>query len=201
MLVSVVVCVWNQEELVLRALESVPARNDVEIIVVDDGSTDNTLSNVVDYINHHPLKKIVLIPLDENHGLGYAKNMAYDAATGDYVTQLDSDDYLYTDVWERILERLDGTDIVFQNLATNTDWKVILRPETKIGYPSGCARFIRREFLGNHRCPEVRAKEDLYLACELDKIPHTEKYTDMCGYHYNWPRRGSLVWLDSRGLL
>ena len=43
---SVVIPVYNQEDLIVRAIESVPKRDDVEIIVVDDGSTDNTSANI-----------------------------------------------------------------------------------------------------------------------------------------------------------
>lgn len=199
--VSVIVCVWNQQDLVLRALDSIPVRDDVEIIVVDDGSTDNTLSNVVAYITHHLDRHIKLITYDENKGLGYAKNQGFDAATGEYVTELDSDDYLYTDVWEKIVDSLDGSDITYQSLEANGGVMFTLNESTKHVYPSGCARFIRREFLGRHRCPHIRAKEDLALSEELYKHHPTERFTGLCGYHYNWPREGSLVWLDSRGLL
>ena len=41
-LVTVIIPVYNQEELVIKALESIPKRNDIEIIVIDDGSTDKT---------------------------------------------------------------------------------------------------------------------------------------------------------------
>ena len=52
--VSVLIPVWNQEELVIKALDHLPRRDDMEIIVRDDGSTDNTLANLKQYKEEHP---------------------------------------------------------------------------------------------------------------------------------------------------
>ena len=51
------------------------------------------------------------------------------------------------------------------------------------------------------RCPVIRAGEDWYLNEEMQAKPHTEYYTDIVGYHYNFPREGSLCDLRNRGLL
>ena len=46
-LLTIIIPVYNQETLVIRALESVPKRDDIEVIVIDDGSTDNTWNNLL----------------------------------------------------------------------------------------------------------------------------------------------------------
>ena len=51
---SVCIPVWNQEVLVLRALDHIPRRDDVEVLVRDDGSTDNTYQNLLRYKENHP---------------------------------------------------------------------------------------------------------------------------------------------------
>jgi len=85
---SVIVPVYNREQLVQRAIESILAQEegDYELIVVDDGSTDRTVEVVRQYG-----EALTLIE-QENAGPGAARNRGIRAATGEYVTFLDSDD-------------------------------------------------------------------------------------------------------------
>lgn len=199
--VSIIVPVWNQEKLVIRALDSIPRRKDIEVVIVDDASTDNTLVNVERYAKEHPDMVIRVYHNAENKGLGYTKNVGYDHAEGEYVHQLDSDDYLYTPVYSRAIDMIDGEDMVFINLVINSGAVFELNPTTKTGYCGGTTKFLKRSFLGDHRCPEVRAAEDLALNNDLMAIPHTEKFTNLNAYHYNYPREGSLYDLLVKGQL
>ena len=198
---SILVPVWNQEELVIRALDSVPRRDDIEVVVCDDGSTDNTLKNVKEYAKAHKDIKIRVLWNKENKGLGYTKNKLYDNAKGEYVYELDSDDYLLTDEYNSAVNLLDGTDLVFVNLQVNSGEILFLNEQTKTMWVGGASKFIRREFLGDVRCDEVRVFEDVSLNKAIMDKPHTEKYTGKVVYHYNWPREGSLCWLASKGLI
>ena len=85
---SVIIPVYNQEKLVKHALDSVFAQRmtDYEIIVVNDGSDDNTAKTLEDYNN-----KIIVIN-QENRGPGNARNTAIAHAHGKYLVFLDSDD-------------------------------------------------------------------------------------------------------------
>ena len=199
--VSIVIPVWNQEELVIRALDSIPRREDIEVVVVDDASTDNTLANVERYAKDHPNMVIRAYHNAENKGLGYTKNVGYDHAEGEYIHQLDSDDYLYTKEYSRAIDKIGGEDMVFINLVVNSGAVFFLNKDTKRGYCGGTTKFTRREFLGAHRCPEIRGGEDWYLNEELMALPHTEKFTNLNAYHYNFPREGSLYDLMTKGLL
>lgn len=199
--VSVIIPVWNQEQLVIRALDSIPRRDDIEVVVVDDASTDNTLKNVLEYVDAHPDMKIRVFQNAENKGLGYTKNVGYDNALGEYVHQLDSDDYLYTDEYSRAIDMIDGEDMVFINLVINSGAVFTLEWNTKHGYCGGTTKFVKRSFLGNSRCPEIRAAEDLPLNEELLAKPHTERFTHINAYHYNYPREGSLYDLLKKGLI
>lgn len=201
MKLSVIIPVWNQEQLVIRALDSIPRRKDIEVVVVDDASTDNTLKNVREYADTQKDLNIRIFHNEENRGLGYTKNVGYDKAEGEYVHQLDSDDYLYTDAYSNAIDQITGEDMVFINLVINDGTVFRLSEETKRGYCGGTTKFTRREFLGTHRCPEIRAKEDWYLNEELMAIPHTEKFTNLNAYHYNFPREGSLYDLLKKGLI
>lgn len=201
MLLTIIVPVYNQETLVITALDSIPKRDDIEVLIVDDGSTDNTLKNVRKYKSDHPEMNIRIIHNKINHGLGHAKNVGYANARGDYINQLDSDDFLYTEEYEKAMAQLDGTDMVYISLRINSGAVWQLRKENNYLFCGGTLRFIRREFLGDSRCPEVRAGEDWFLNDELQRKPHTDKYTGIVAYHYNFPREGSLCDLRNRGLL
>lgn len=199
MKLTVIVPVWNQEKLLQRALESIPQRDDIEILIINDGSTDKTLEIAEAFQKTRP--NVRIITNEKNLGLGATKNVGYDNALGDYINQLDSDDYFYTDAYNKAIDQLDGTDMVYMDLKINNGnvWRVT--DETKHLWCGGTLRFIRREFLGESRCPEVKAGEDWFLNEELQKKPHTDKFTGIVAYHYNFPRKDSLCDLRNRGLL
>ena len=201
MLLTIIVPAYNEQDRIVRALDSVPIRDDIEILIINDGSTDKTLSVAKKYAKEHPERNIRVISYKENKGLGHAKNVGYDNAHGDYINQLDCDDYLYTEVYERVMAELDGTEMVYMDMRIDNGDIWVLREETKHLWCGGPLRFIRRDFLGDLRCPEIRAGEDWFLNEELQKKPHTDKFTSLVGYHYSFPREGSLCDLRSRGLL
>lgn len=91
-MITAIIPVYNQEKLVIRALNSIPEREDIEVIVVDDGSYDMTFMMVKDYIERSN-KTIVLLDNEANKGVGSAVNKGLDNATGDYIVLLGSDDY------------------------------------------------------------------------------------------------------------
>jgi len=170
---------------VLKAIDSVPHRPDIEIIVIDDCSTDDTL---------HRLKTrqdIRLFYNTKNMGVGYTVNQGLDNASGDYVVQLDSDDY-FTEGFLTVMDMLDGTDMVyFDMVSPKRTWKI--NENTKRGY-CGAVKFIRRAFIGETRCPRIRHAEDWHFYRELLAKNPTEVFTGIAVKFYNYPRQGSLTW-------
>lgn len=201
MKVSIYTPVYNQQELILRALESVPARDDVEIVLCDDGSSDASLAVMVKYCIDHPEKNIRVMWNEQNIGAARTINRILDTCTGEYVYALDNDDYLYTDEFVKCLDELDGTDIVYVSMRINSGavWKVT--PETKRNLCAGFTKFIRREYLGTKRHPTDIWCSDWHLNEQLQSEPHTEKFTDLIPYHYNFPREGSMIWMASKGMI
>ena len=201
MLLTIIVPAYNEETRIVRALESIPRRKDLEVLIIDDGSTDNTYEVCQKYATEHSDLDIRIIRLEKNKGLGNAKNVGYDNALGDYINQLDADDWLYTEDYEKVMSELDGTDVVYMDLRIDSGDRWCVNEETKHLWCGGTLRFIRKEFLGDLRCPEIRAGEDWFLnEALLEKNP-TEKFTGLVGYHYTFPREGSLCDLRNRGLL
>lgn len=100
-LVSVVIPVYNREKTILRALNSVLRQtySNIEVIVVDDGSTDSTaqiVSNCAD-------ERVRLIRLSNNQGANKARNTGISKAKGEYIAFQDSDDEWLTDKLEKQL--------------------------------------------------------------------------------------------------
>jgi glycosyltransferase involved in cell wall biosynthesis len=94
--VSVIIPVYNGEKFVQRAIRSAVDQNfprkQFEIIVVDDGSTDNTVEVI------QPFKNFVrILRHEKNMGLAASRNTGIKAARGQYIVNLDADDYLHQD--------------------------------------------------------------------------------------------------------
>jgi len=92
--VSVLIPTYNAEKTILRALSSVLAQTlqPIEIIVVDDGSTDNTASVVEGFSRDLKPDLLKYIRLDSNYGVYHARNVGWDMACGEFLAFLDSDD-------------------------------------------------------------------------------------------------------------
>lgn len=200
-LLTIIIPVWNQEELVIRALDSIPLRDDIEILVLDDCSTDNTFERLLDYKDTHPHLNLRLMSNGRNMGLGLTKNILYANAKGKYIHELDSDDYLYTDEYNKAIDQLDGTDIVYINMQSNDGHIFELALNSRELLCAGIARFIRKEFIGDTKCRDLKAGEDWYFNQDLLKKNPTEKFTGIIAYHYNFPREGSLYDLMVKGKL
>ncbi|NQZ93766.1 MAG: glycosyltransferase [Moritella sp.] len=97
-LFSVVIPLYNQEKLISRTIESVFEQkiDNLELIIVDDGSTDNS----VDVVNKYKDKRIKLIT-QPNSGAPTARNRGIAEATGEYIALLDADDYFLEGHLER----------------------------------------------------------------------------------------------------
>ena len=105
--VSVIIPCYNSGNTLLRTVKSVEVQTfkDIEIIVVNDGSTDNSTLDILNKIS----KKIKVIN-QENKGLSAARNRGIKDAKGEYILPLDSDDYLLPIFIERALEEFNNND-------------------------------------------------------------------------------------------
>lgn len=107
MLISVIVPVYNVEKYLEQCVNSIinQSYKDIEIILVNDGSTDNS-GNICNELAQKDNRIIVIHK--ENGGLGLARNSGLDVAKGEYVTFVDSDDYIETnsieDMYNMVVE-------------------------------------------------------------------------------------------------
>ena len=100
--ISVIVPVYNVAPYLARCLDSLinQTLKDIEIICIDDKSTDNSLEILHKY--EQTDKRIRVIALDKNSGVATARNAGIDAATGEYLGFVDSDDYVDADFYEKL---------------------------------------------------------------------------------------------------
>ncbi len=94
--ISIIIPVYNLEKYIITCLDSIIKIN-CEIILINDGSSDRSLELILRYKYEHSESNIVIINQD-NHGLAYSRNYGVLVASNDYVTFLDGDDIIYSDV-------------------------------------------------------------------------------------------------------
>ena len=100
-LLSIIMPVYNKEEYIDRAIQSIIGQNfkEWELIIVDDGSIDKSLSLCKKYEN----EKIKVISI-ENNGVSNARNIGLNMSCGDFVTFIDADDYVASDYLENLYQ-------------------------------------------------------------------------------------------------
>lgn len=104
-LISIIIPVYNVEEYLERCLESIinQTYKNLEIIIVDDGSTDNS-GNIADMYSKKD--KRIKVVHKQNEGLGLTRNAGMRIAKGKYIAFIDSDDYIELDTYEKMHEEL-----------------------------------------------------------------------------------------------
>lgn len=103
--ISVVIPVYNMEKYLNRCLDTIINQTfrELEIILVDDGSKDSS-GNMCDY--YQSIDKRIKVIHKKNAGLGYARNSGLEIATGEYISFIDSDDYVKTDMYEKLYNHI-----------------------------------------------------------------------------------------------
>lgn len=108
--VSVIIPVYNVEEYLRECLDSAVNQTlkNIEVVCVDDGSSDHSADIVREYAAKYPNVKLIQ---KENGGVSSARNAGLDAATGEYIYFLDSDDYIDTDMFETVYAKVTQEDL------------------------------------------------------------------------------------------
>lgn len=194
--VSVIVPVYKTEQYLKKCLDSLVKQtlNEIEIVVVNDGSPDKSQEIIDEYESKYPqvhgVKK-------ENGGLSDARNCGIQYATGEFIAFVDSDDYVENYMYERMYEKAikDNLDIVvcdtFMDYPTHSyvlkaDLDYTKEPEKAyiFSYPNAPARLVRATLMKEHMFRKGIWYED------LDLMPTLAVYTTKIGfvneafYHY-----------------
>ncbi|WP_312998635.1 glycosyltransferase [Leclercia sp.] len=109
-LLSLVVAVYNGEKFLSAFFDSIKAQHldSLELVVVNDGSSDNSAAIIAQYANEFPFYKVI----DQtNQGVSAARNAGLAEATGEYVAFPDIDDVIYPGMYPRLLEMAKSNDL------------------------------------------------------------------------------------------
>ena len=199
--ITVIIPVYNVEEYLEECLASIENQtmdlNDVEVIIINDGSKDNSLKICKKYLKRN--KSWVLIN-KKNEGLSAARNDGLDISKGEYIIFLDSDDYLAKDALENMysIAKENNSDIVIgrtkkfnskDSVGAYTDkyikklktFKFIDNKEI-INVVSACGKLFRKKTIGKLRFIKGVVHEDNYFTIMM--YIKSKKITTIPNYYY-----------------
>ncbi|MBE6436398.1 MAG: glycosyltransferase family 2 protein [Akkermansiaceae bacterium] len=170
-LISIIVPVYNTAPYLRRCLDSLKNQtySKLEIICVNDGSTDNSLDILNEYARQDSR---FIIKTTKNYGLAAARNIGLNLANGQWVTGVDSDDYIDADTCEYIMSYAYADVNVIQyglrEVLEEESTKALIDLRRRNGHSYGkhivtplilinqpcefCSKFWRKSFLDKHRC-------------------------------------------------
>ncbi len=117
MKVSVIVPMYNVEQYLEECLQSLAAQTlqDMEVLIVNDGSTDHSPEIAQKFVSEHPDRFVLLHK--PNGGLSDARNYGVRYAKGQYIAFLDSDDFVEPELYEKLLNKIEeGYDVVVTDI-------------------------------------------------------------------------------------
>lgn len=208
--ISIIIPVHNTEKYLSKCLDSClhQSLDSVEVICVNDGSTDNSESVLLEYLERYPAKMRYLT-LKENQGPGAARNEAIRLANGDYLCFVDSDDYIDISLCENVynLALAEEADIVYFDHCYHQDGNVEMRRTVQkfilnsmsISVYSPCFQIVRKDLLvkNNLFFAEGILYEDAAVVPLWRCFAKKEAYVENCYYHYI-KRYGSTMNTDRR---
>ena len=207
--VSVIVPVYNVEKFIDKCLNSLVNQTlkEIEIIVVNDGSPDNSQKIIDKYVKKYPEK--VQSFIKENGGQGSARNLGIEKAKGEYISFVDSDDWLDLDALEKMysLAKKDNSDIVICDMVDHYANYTIYHNCTKYNSvfevtPSACNKIFKKELIKNFRFLSKLWYEDFNFTTKIlfntDKISNISEgfYHCNCGHESTMNNNNSKKNLD-----
>lgn len=183
--VSIVCPVYNCEKFVAKTIQSVLSQSytNFDLIVVDDCSTDNTLSIIKSFFD----PRIKLIINEKNSGTAYSRNVALNNADGDYVAFLDGDDIWLPDKLSKQIKFMESNNHQF----SYTDYELIDENDNRLNiYYTGpnvvtYKKFIRIDYIGTSTaiykrniCPLLQIPNDIYKRNDDAMWLIVSKYAD-----------------------
>lgn len=217
-ILSVIIPVYNVEKYLAECVDSARTQTlkDIEIICVDDGSTDSSGAMLDDYARRDPRVRVIH---KANSGYGHTMNCGLRAAKGKYVAFLESDDFIVSEAYEELVAQADkcGADIVKGNWywingdAPNYEKKEapILRspelygrticprevPEVFNGTMANPMGIFRRSFLVSnhilHNETPGASYQDLGFGFQAYSLAHAVYFVNKAYYCYRRGREGS----------
>ena len=207
--VSIIVPVYNVEKYLDKCLKNLVNQTlkDIEIIVVNDGTKDNSQKIIDKYVNKYP--KLVKSYIKENGGLSSARNYGLKYAKGKYIAFVDSDDYVETNMYQKLYDKAveKDFDMVVCNLKyiyetkevnaySNINKDILTKEEIKKSminiYPSAWNKLFNKRLFKN----KVLFKEKVWFE-DVEFLYRLYPYINSIGtvedYLYNYVQRKGAI--------
>lgn len=203
-LISIIVPVYNILEYLPRCVKSLMAQTyqNIEILLVDDGSTDGT-GALCDELAREDAR--IKVFHKENGGSSSARNLGISQAKGEYLGFVDSDDFVEPDMYERLYEGIVKYEVPIAQIGRNEIDEqgnvlpdICVPPENAVcieskefmqellmhrGDCSFCTKLLHKDLLQDMKFPEGVLNEDFYLLIHL--LPKIEKLLSLPEYAYH----------------
>jgi len=192
--ISIIIPAYNSEKLLGKCIESAlnQTLKEIEIIVIDDLSTDNTKSIIKKYDKRY--SKVIGIYSKKNRGAGYSRNLGIEIASGEFVGFIDSDDFVDPEFYEYLYLNSKDKDIVHGIRVIHNFGNFYSKSRAK---PYGCIvpSIIRINFLmkNNIRFPTIRGigEDSTFRAILYKNKPRVARLRDKGIYYHYVKREGS----------
>lgn len=225
--ISVIVPVYNVEKYIRKSIESLIGQTykNLEIILVDDGSTDRSGEICDEYAQKD--NRIIVIH-KENGGIVSARKTGIQAATGEYATNVDPDDWIEVDAYEKFIDIIEQyhPDVIISSFVKETgEIKTIRRDFLKEGFynheellreiekgiiqqfycsmfnVSLCTKIVKREILSKYQNAvpnEIIMGEDTAVTLPMICDAKTVYVSEKAFYHYI-QNKNSMSWEQKKG--
>jgi len=208
MKISILVPIYGVEKYISQCAETLfeQTYNDIEYIFVDDCTPDNSVTVLQHVLANYPQRQnqVNIIHHEHNRGLGAARKTAFEAATGDFIMNVDSDDYLALDAVEKLVAKQQetGADIISSSYASLFEDGTMIAHREPHFDKDGClklmliqntllphiwARLIRRNLYTEHEISSVEGinmAEDLALTPRLIHAANSISNIEDITYYY-----------------
>ena len=205
-LVSIIVPVYNCEKYIGTCIESIVTQSykNIEVIIIDDGSIDNTYKIIKEYINND---KRIKYFTQENSGPSVARNRGIEKANGEYLIFIDSDDFIEKIYVEKLVNEIqsEGLDIACCGYIDKSKYGIVKLNDFWINKDElnkqeflSCvcngvggvlwAKIFRKDIIIENKIrmnPKIFMSEDLIFILEYCKYINRIGVINECLYHYN----------------
>ena len=188
-LISIIVPIYNAEPYLAKCIESLlhQSHTALQIILVNDGSTDNCLSIAKAYAAQD--ERIELYSLNTNQGQSAARNEGLLHATGEYISFVDADDYIDYDFYAYMLQHIGNLDCVqigYRRVTAQGKTLIEKLPKHFHQFTSPCMRLYRREVFEKYRLsfPTGMIYEDVIFSLDFWATRPSYKMLPYTGYNY-----------------
>lgn len=192
--ISIIVPVYNTAATLTKCIDSIiyQSYQNIEILLINDGSTDNSLDICYEYANKD---KRVRVFSKENGGASSARNVGLDYSKGEYIGFVDSDDYLSLDMYSKLLDVMlkTGADIVecghynveadYMNAVAHP-----LKHETLEGNYASSQGYASQRNVRNYLCNKLY-KGILFNNIRLPDLKYSEDYVTNVYLHYECQKK------------